>query len=74
MVWGLDPKLAIILQILLTEQTASEGETDNAPDADKVRWCMEEIFDGVATLNLCHAARTDRKSIRCNVPIVPASD
>ena len=74
MVWGLDPKLAIILQILLTEQTASKGETDDGPNTDKVCRCVEEIFNRVALLDLCHAAGTDRKSICCNVPIVLASD
>ena len=43
------------------------GETDDAPDADKVRWCVEEIFDGVTVLNLCHAAGTDCESIRPRV-------
>ncbi len=62
------------MQISLTEQTASEGETYDAPDADEVHWCMEEIFDGVTVLDLCHAAETDRKLIRCNVLIVPVSD
>ena len=71
---GLDPKLAIILQILLTEQTASKGETDDAPDTNKVCWCVEEIFDGVAALDLCHAAGMDRKSICRDVPILPASN
>ena len=71
---GLDPKLAIILQILLTEQTASKGETDDAPDTNKVCWCMEEIFGGVAALDLCHAAGRDHESIRFDLPIVPASD
>ena len=66
--------MAIILQISLTEQTFSEGETDDAPDANEVHRCVEEIFDGVAALDLRHAAGTDRESIRCNVPIVPASD
>ena len=74
MVRVLDPELAIILQISLTEQTAFEGETDDAPDAAEVRWCVEEIFDGVAALNLRHAAGTDRESNRRDVPIVPASN
>ena len=66
--------MAIILQILLTEQTAPKGETDDAPDADEVRRCVEEIFDGIAALDLCHAAGTDRELIPHNVPIVPALD
>ena len=74
MVRVLDPELAIILQISLTEQTASKGETDDAPDADEVRRCVEEIFDGIAALDLCHAAGTDRELIRRDVPIVPASN
>ena len=66
--------MAIILQISLTEQKASKGETDNAPNADKVCRSVEEIFDGVAALDLCHAAGMDRKSICRDVPILPASN